>query len=61
MRPRRGPDTRPQEPKTRVNEAIRVPRVRLIDAWRTYRGDQQDSQRIVIVSNTFVDPQGREA
>jgi translation initiation factor IF-3 len=31
MRPRRGPDTRPQEPKTRVNEAIRVPRVRLID------------------------------
>jgi translation initiation factor IF-3 len=31
LRPRRGPDTRPQEPKTRVNEAIRVPRVRLID------------------------------
>ena len=31
MRPRRGLEARPQEPRTRINEAIRVPRVRLID------------------------------
>jgi translation initiation factor IF-3 len=30
LRPRRGVEARPQEPRTRVNEAIRVPRVRLI-------------------------------
>ena len=32
MRPRRGLEARPQEPRTRINEAIRVPRVRLIDS-----------------------------
>ena len=31
MRPRRQIDQRPQEPTTRINEAIRVPQVRLID------------------------------
>ncbi len=31
MRPRRPLDQRPQEPQTRINEAIRVPQVRLID------------------------------
>ncbi len=31
MRPRRGIEARPQEPRIRINEAIRVPRVRLID------------------------------
>src|SRR3954469_23863044 len=31
VRPRRGLEARPQEPRTRINEAIRVPRVRLID------------------------------
>ena len=31
MRPRRGFDRPPEEPKTRINEAIRVPQVRLID------------------------------
>ena len=32
MRPRRSFDQRPQEPTTRINEGIRVPQVRLIDA-----------------------------
>jgi translation initiation factor IF-3 len=32
VRPRRGLEARPQEPRTRINEAIRVPRVRLIDS-----------------------------
>jgi len=32
LRPRRGIEARPQEPRTRINEAIRVPRVRLIDS-----------------------------
>jgi translation initiation factor IF-3 len=31
LRPRRQIDQRPQEPTTRINEAIRVPQVRLID------------------------------
>jgi translation initiation factor IF-3 len=31
LRPRRRFDQRPQEPQTRINEAIRVPQVRLID------------------------------
>ena len=31
MRPRRQVDQRPQEPTTRINEAIRVPQVRLVD------------------------------
>jgi translation initiation factor IF-3 len=31
LRPRRGFDRPPEEPKTRINEAIRVPQVRLID------------------------------
>jgi translation initiation factor IF-3 len=32
LRPRRRFDQRPQEPTTRINDAIRVPQVRLIDA-----------------------------
>jgi translation initiation factor IF-3 len=32
LRPRRGIEARPQEPRTRINEAIRVPKVRLIDS-----------------------------
>ena len=32
LRPRRRFDQRPQEPQTRINEAIRVPQVRLIDS-----------------------------
>ncbi|MSO46594.1 MAG: translation initiation factor IF-3 [Thermoleophilia bacterium] len=32
MRPRRGFDRPPEEPRTRINEAIRVPQVRLIGA-----------------------------
>jgi translation initiation factor IF-3 len=32
VRPRRGIEARPQEPRTRINEAIRVPKVRLIDS-----------------------------
>jgi translation initiation factor IF-3 len=31
LRPRRGPERAPAEPQTRINEAIRVPQVRLID------------------------------
>jgi translation initiation factor IF-3 len=31
LRPRRGFDRPPEEPRTRINEAIRVPQVRLID------------------------------
>ncbi len=38
MRPRRQLDQRPQEPTTRINEAIRVPQVRLIDADGTQIG-----------------------
>ena len=38
MRPRRQIDQRPQEPTTRINEAIRVPQVRLIDADGTQIG-----------------------
>ena len=38
MRPRRPLDQRPQEPTTRINEAIRVPQVRLIDADGTQIG-----------------------
>jgi translation initiation factor IF-3 len=32
LRPRRGFDRPPEEPKTRINESIRVPQVRLIDS-----------------------------
>ncbi len=32
MRPRRGPERPPEEPRTRVNDSIRVPQVRLIGA-----------------------------
>jgi translation initiation factor IF-3 len=32
LRPRRRFDQRPQEPTTRINDAIRVPQVRLIGA-----------------------------
>ena len=32
MRPRRRFDQRPQEPTTRINDAIRVPQIRLIGA-----------------------------
>jgi len=38
LRPRRQIDQRPQEPTTRINEAIRVPQVRLIDAEGTQIG-----------------------
>jgi translation initiation factor IF-3 len=38
LRPRRQLDQRPQEPTTRINEAIRVPQVRLIDADGTQIG-----------------------
>jgi len=38
LRPRRPLDQRPQEPTTRINEAIRVPQVRLIDADGTQIG-----------------------
>jgi translation initiation factor IF-3 len=38
LRPRRQIDQRPQEPTTRINEAIRVPQVRLIDADGTQIG-----------------------
>jgi len=38
LRPRRRFDQRPQEPQTRINEAIRVPQVRLIDTDGTQIG-----------------------
>ncbi|HEX5261014.1 MAG TPA: translation initiation factor IF-3 [Gaiellales bacterium] len=38
MRPRRQLDQRPQEPTTRINEAIRVPQVRLVDSDGTQIG-----------------------
>jgi translation initiation factor IF-3 len=38
LRPRRRFDQRPQEPTTRINDAIRVPQVRLIDADGTQIG-----------------------
>jgi translation initiation factor IF-3 len=38
LRPRRGYDQPPQQPTTRINEAIRVPQVRLIDADGTQIG-----------------------
>ncbi len=47
MRPRRQIDQRPQEPTTRINEAIRVPQVRLIDDDGTQIGikSTDDAQR----------------
>ena len=47
MRPRRRFDQRPQEPTTRINEAIRVPQVRLIDADGSQIGikSTEDAQR----------------
>ena len=38
MRPRRQIDQRPQEPTVRINEAIRVPQVRLVDSDGTQIG-----------------------
>jgi translation initiation factor IF-3 len=38
LRPRRQVDQRPQEPTTRINEAIRVPQVRLVDQDGTQIG-----------------------
>jgi translation initiation factor IF-3 len=38
LRPRRRIDQRPQEPQTRINDAIRVPQVRLIDSDGTQIG-----------------------
>jgi translation initiation factor IF-3 len=38
LRPRRQLDQRPQEPTTRINEAIRVPQVRLVDSDGTQIG-----------------------
>jgi translation initiation factor IF-3 len=47
LRPRRQIDQRPQEPTTRINEAIRVPQVRLIDDDGTQIGikSTDDAQR----------------
>jgi len=47
LRPRRRLDQRPQEPQTRINDAIRVPQVRLIDADGTQIGikNTEDAQR----------------
>jgi translation initiation factor IF-3 len=47
LRPRRRLDQRPQEPQTRINDAIRVPQVRLIDADGTQIGikSTEDAQR----------------
>jgi translation initiation factor IF-3 len=47
LRPRRRFDQRPQEPTTRINEAIRVPQVRLIDADGSQIGikSTEDAQR----------------
>ncbi len=65
MPPRRGPDTRPPAgPSTRINEAIRVELVRLIDDEGENRGEMrtQDALDIAIELNldlVEVAPEGR--
>jgi translation initiation factor IF-3 len=46
LRPRRQLDQRPQEPTTRINEAIRVPQVRLVDADGTQIGIQPTDEAL---------------
>ena len=46
LRPRRRVDARPQEPRTRINEAIRVPRVRLIDNDGTQIGVKERDEAL---------------
>ena len=46
MRPRRQVDQRPQEPTTRINEAIRVPQVRLVDQDGTQIGIKRTDEAL---------------
>ncbi len=46
MRPRRQADQRPQEPTTRINEAIRVPQVRLVDQDGTQIGIKKTEEAL---------------
>ena len=65
MPPRRGPDTRPPAgPSTRINEAIRVETIRLIDEEGDNRGEMrtQDALEIALGMNldlVEVAPEGR--
>jgi translation initiation factor IF-3 len=46
LRPRRQVDQRPQEPTTRINEAIRVPQVRLVDQDGTQIGIKRTDEAL---------------
>jgi translation initiation factor IF-3 len=63
--PRRGPDTRPPAgPSTRINEAIRVEKVRLIDESGENRGEMRTQEALDIAIGLNLDlvevaPEGR--
>jgi translation initiation factor IF-3 len=63
--PRRGPDTRPPTgPSTRINEAIRVEKVRLIDESGENRGEMRTQEALDIAIGLNLDlvevaPEGR--
>lgn len=65
MPPRRGPDTRPPAgPSTRINDAIRVDTVRLIDADGENRGEMRTQEALDIAIGLNLDlvevaPEGR--
>ena len=65
MPPRRGPDTRPPSgPSTRINDAIRVEFIRLIDADGENRGEMRTQEALDIAIGLNLDlvevaPEGR--
>jgi len=64
MRPRRSDDNRSREPQTRINEAIRVPRILLIDETGENLGEKaiEDAQRYALEKNldlVEISPQAR--
>lgn len=65
MPPRRGPDTRPPAgPSTRINDAIRVEKIRLIDEQGENRGEMRTQEALDIAIGLNLDlvevaPEGR--
>ena len=56
MPPRRGPDTRPPAgPSTRINDAIRVEKVRLIDDEGENRGEVRTDEALDIAARLNLD------
>lgn len=56
MPPRRGPDTRPPAgPSTRINDAIRVEKVRLIDEKGENRGEVRTNEALDIAARLNLD------